>query len=151
MKIIGETIKNAILRKLLEIFPEYYVYKEEQSTLLFPHFFILQLNLSSTEDRKDHYFQTYVMNIRFRQVADVATEPKIEQKLDDVGVKLLTDFTEVEIAGRPVKIREAYYEKVDKVLHYSCQIKIQLEKEKPEEIKMLRLEQETSIKEAKGE
>ncbi len=146
MKLSGETIKNAISEKILEIFPNYYVYKEEQSTLLFPHFFILQLNLSSTEDRKDHYFQTYVMNIRFRQVADVATEPKIEQKLDDVGVQLLTNFTEISLVGRPVKIREAYYEKVDKVLHFSCQIKVQIEKEKPEEAKMLRLEQETNMK-----
>lgn len=146
MKLSGETIKNAISEKILEIFPNYYVYKEEQSTLLFPHFFILQLNLSSTEDRKDHYFQTYVMNIRFRQVADVATEPKIEQKLDDVGVQLLTNFTEISLVGRPVKIREAYYEKVDKVLHFSCQIKVQIEKEKPEEVKMLRLEQETNMK-----
>lgn len=146
MKLSGETIKNAISEKILEIFPNYYVYKEEQSALLFPHFFILQLNLSTTEDRKDHYFQTYVMNIRFRQVADVATEPKIEQKLDDVGVQLLTNFTEISLVGRPVKIREAYYEKVDKVLHFSCQIKVQIEKEKPEEVKMLRLEQETNMK-----
>lgn len=146
MKLSGKTIKNAISEKILEIFPNYYVYKEKQSTLLFPHFFILQLNLSSTEDRKDHYFQTYVMNIRFRQVADVATEPKIEQKLDNVGVQLLTNFTEISLVGRPVKIREAYYEKVDKVLHFSCQIKVQIEKEKPKEVKMLRLEQKTNMK-----
>lgn len=136
MIIIGETIKNAILGKLLELFPNVSVYKEQMTTPDFPHFFILQLNTSSVEDRKDKYFITYLMNIRYREVADVATEAKIEQKLDDIGNELIINFTDVQIGEKPYKIREAYYEKIDGVLHFTCKIKIQVEKEKIQETPM---------------
>ena len=127
----GETIKNAIARELSILYPDIAVYKEEQTTPFdFPHFFILQLNVASTEDRKDRYFITYIMNLRYRQVADVELEPRIEQELDSMGVDLITNFVKVTIDNKPYKLKERYYEKVDKVLHFSCQVKVQVEKEK---------------------
>lgn len=143
----GETIKNAIARELNEIFPEIAVYKEEQSTPYdFPNFFILQLSANTTEDRKDHYFQTYLYNIRYRHVADVETEPRIEQSLDKVGLQLITNFTTITLDNRPYKIRQANYEKVDKVVHFTFQVRVQVEKEKQEKVKMMRLEENTNLK-----
>lgn len=147
MELSGETIKNAIARELNRIFPEIAVYKEEQSTPYdFPNFFILQLSANTTEDRKDHYFQTYLYNVRYRHVADVETEPRIEQNLDKVGQKLITEFTTITLDNRPYKIRQANYEKVDKIVHFTFQVRVQVEKEKQEKVKMQVLEQNTNIK-----
>ena len=146
MRVTGETIKNAIIRKLIELYPDVTVYKEEQTELEFPHIFILQLNVSTEEDRRNHYFQTYIINLRYRQVADVETEPKIEQKLDNMGIDMITNFVEITIDNRPYKIRQAYYEKVDKVLHFSCQVKVQVEKEPETGIKMQELDEKVIVK-----
>lgn len=147
MRILGETIKNAVFGKLQEIFPNITVYKEQVTLPDFPHFFINQLNLSTSEDRKNHYFQTYLMNIRYRQVADVSNEARIEQELDEIGHKLIEEFVDVQLNNRPCKIKEAYYEKVDGVLHFSCQIKIQVEKQKEDTTKMGSLDITVGIKE----
>lgn len=147
MELSGETIKNAISRELNRIFPNIAVYKEEQSTPYdFPNFFILQLSANTTEDRKDHYFQTYLYNVRYRHVADVETEPRIEQSLDRVGLDLITNFTTITLDNRPYKIRQANYEKVDKVVHFTFQVRVQVEKEKAAGVPMRKLEQNTNIK-----
>ena len=146
MELSGETIKNAIARELNEIFPDIAVYKEEQSTPYdFPNFFILQLSANTTEDRKGHYFQTYLYNVRYRHVADVETEPRIEQSLDKVGLQLITNFTTITLDNRPYKIRQANYEKVDKVVHFTFQVRVQVEKEKMAGVPMRKLEQNTNI------
>lgn len=145
MRVTGETVKNAITRKLIELYPDITVYKEEQTILDFPHFFVLQLNVSTEEDRRNHYFQTYIINLRYRQVADVETEPKIEQKLDNMGVDLITNFVDLTIDNRIYKIRQAYYEKVDKVLHFSCQVKLQVEKEPEAGVRMQILDEKVIV------
>ena len=143
----GETIKNAIARELNRIFPDIAVYKEEQSTPYdFPNFYILQLSLNSQEDRKDHYFQTFLYEIRYRQIADVELEPRIEQKLDNVGLQLTTELVRVSINNRPYRILQANYEKVDKVGHFTFQVRVQVEKEKVEEVKMLQVDTNVNIK-----
>ena len=137
----GETIKNAIARELNAIFPDVAVYKEEQTNpYSFPNFFILQLSANTQEDRKDHYFQTFLYNVRYRQVADVETEPKIEQKLDNVGLLLITNFVRITIDNRPYRVLQANYEKVDKVVHFTFQVRVQIEKEPNDEVKMRTLE-----------
>lgn len=145
MRITGETVKNAIIKKLLELYPDVSAYKEEQINLDFPHFFVYQLNVQTVEDRRNHYFQTYIINIRYRQVADVETEPKIEQKLENMGIDLLTNFVDITIDNRIYKIKEAYYEKVDKVLHFSCQVKLQLEKDAETGVKMQILDEKVIV------
>jgi len=143
----SETIKNAIARELNNILPDIFVYKEEQTNPYnFPNFFILQLSVNTIEDRKDHYFQTFLYEIRYRQIADVEKEPKIEQKLDNIGLKLITDFNRVIIDERPYRVLQSNYEKVDKVGHFTFQIRVQVEKEKDEKVKMLVLEQTQKIK-----
>ena len=138
----GEMIKNAIARELNRLFPDIAVYKEEQTNPYdFPNFFILQLSMNSVEDRKDHYFETYLYNIRYRQIADVELDQRIEQHLDNVGNTLINEFKSVIFDDRPYKIKQANYEKVDKVGQFSFQITVQTEKEKSNEnVKMQTLE-----------
>lgn len=138
----GETIKNAISRELNNIFPDIAVYKEEQTNPYeFPNFFVLQLSVNSVEDRKDHYFQTFLYEIRYRHIADVELEPQIERRLDNVGLKLITEFNRITIDDRPYRILQANYEKVDKVGHFTFQVRVQVEKEQEEKVKMLVIEQ----------
>ena len=148
MRLQGETIKNAIVAELNELFPEIAVYKEEQTNPYeFPNFFVLQLSINSQEDRKDHYFETYLFELRYRHVADVELEPKIEQKLDNVGNKLINEFKSVTFDSRPYKIKQANYEKVDKVGHFTFQVMVQTEKEKEQQPLMEHLYQNYEIDE----
>lgn len=143
----GETIKNSIARELNRVFPDIAVYKEEQTNpYQFPNFFILQLSVNSVEDRKDHYFQTFLYEIRYRQIADVELEPQIEKRLDNVGLQLITEFNRIIIDERPYRVLQPNYEKVDKVGHFTFQIRVQVEKEPIEEVKMQVLEENTNIK-----
>ena len=145
--LLGETIKNSIARELNRIFPDIAVYKEEQTNpYQFPNFFVLQLSINSVEDRKGHYFQTFLYEIRYRHIADVELEPQIERYLDSVGLQLTTELNRVIIDERPYRILQANYEKVDKVGHFTFQIRVQVEKEKDEKVKMLQLEQTQKIK-----
>ena len=139
----GETIKNAIARELNKIFPDIAVYKEEQTNPFeFPHFFILQLSASSQEDRKDHYFQTFLFNVRYRHIADVELEPRIEQNLDSVGLKLITEFNRITLDNGPYRVLQVNYEKVDKVVHFTFQIKVQVVKEPEDGIKMQKIKEQ---------
>lgn len=142
----GETIKNSIARELGQIFPNIAVYKEEQTTPYdFPNFFVLQLSMNSKEDRKDHYFQTFLYEVRYRHIADVELEPRIERYLDDVGLSLITNLVRVSIDDRPYRVLQSNYDKVDKVGHFTFQVRVQVEKEKDEKVKMLVLKQNLSI------
>lgn len=143
----GETIKNSIARELNRIFPDIAVYKEEQTNPYnFPNFFIYELSINSREDRKDHYFQTFLYEIRYRHIADVEREPKIERYLDDVGLKLITELNRVIIDNRPYRVLQSNYDKAEKVGHFTFQVQVQVEKEPIEKVKMLILEQNQNIK-----
>jgi len=147
----GETIKNAIVTELNELFPNIAVYKEEQTNPYdFPNFFVLQLSMNSREDRKDHYFETYLYEVRYRHIADVELEPRIEQRLDNIGNTLINEFKSVTFDNRPYKIRQVNYEKVDKVGHFTFQVMVQTEKAKPQEPKLGKLEVNTYLKEIGG-
>ena len=142
----GETIKNAIARELNAIFPDIAVYKEEQTNPYeFPNFFILQLSINSIEDRKDHYFQTFLFEVRYRHIADVELEPQIEKRLDNVGLQLITELNRITLDNRPYRILQSNYDKVDKVGHFTFQVRVQVEKEPIEKVKMLQIEKKINI------
>lgn len=131
--IYGETIKTAFATRLLELFPDVKVYKEKEDEQdIFPNFFILQLTLNSEEDRKDHYWLTYYVTVRYRQVADINTEPKLQQKLDDIASEMIINLVDIPINGKPVKLRNCNCEKVDGVLHFFANVTVQVVKEKPQ-------------------
>ena len=131
--IYGETIKSAFATRLLELFPDVKVYKEKEDEQdIFPNFFILQLTLNSQEDRKDHYWLTYYVTVRYRQVADINTEPKLQQKLDDIASEMIINLVDIPINEKPVKLRNCNCEKVDGVLHFFANVTVQVVKEKPQ-------------------
>lgn len=151
--IYSETVKSAFAQRLAELFPEVAIYKEKEDEAdAFPNFFILLLTLTSTEDRKDHYWHNYFITIRYRQVADINTELKLQQKLDKIGIDLITNLVDIPIDGKPIKLKNCNIEKVDGVLHFFANVTIQVVKEKEKYEKFQQLQQNINlVQQVKGE
>lgn len=123
-EIVGETIKSAISIKLGEIFDNPIRYKEAVTALKYPHFFINQVTLTNTPaGLGDRIKLDYLVNIRYRYVSDVATVSNIQQKLDEIGLKLCAELTEIQLE-RPVKTYNRNYEKADGVLQFFCNVTV---------------------------
>ena len=118
MLIDSEDVKQAIVQKLLELFPDIAVYKEAKTNIVYPHFFVYQITLSIEEERKDYYLLSYSMEIRYRVASDSSTDLKLEQNLDNMGLKLLQGFNIIDFEEEKIRCKDKRYEKVDGVLHF---------------------------------
>lgn len=132
-EIIGETVKSATSVKLGEVFGESTKrYKEAIVKMEYPNFFIHQLSANIREDTKNRWFLDYLINIRYRYVKDTSNINDLEQKLDEIALKLMTEFTEIQLE-RPIKVKNVRYEKVDGVLQFFFNVSVQVKKELQEE------------------
>lgn len=124
-EIIGETVKSAISIKLGQIFGTDTVrYKEAITKLKYPHFFINQVTLTHEPAGLGNRIKLdYLINIRYRYSEDIATVTNLQQKLDDIGLKLCTEFTDIQLE-RPVKTYNRNYEKDEGVLQFFCNITV---------------------------
>ena len=118
MFIDSEDVKQAITQRLLEIFPDITVYKEAKTNIVYPHFFVYQINVSDTEERKNYHLLSYSMEIRYRVASDSSTDLKLEQNLDNVGLKLLQGFNIIDFEDEKIRCKDKSIEKVDGVLHF---------------------------------
>lgn len=138
-EIIGETVKSATSIKLGEIFGEDTKrYKENVTNPTYPNFFIQQLTQNITPDTKDRWMIDYLITIRYRYVKDITTVTDLEQKLDEVGLKLCTEFTELQLE-RPVKVKNARYEKDEGILHFFFNVSVQIKRQTEEKPKQEKL------------
>ena len=124
MLIDSEDVKQAITQRLLELFPDVAVYKEAKTNVVYPHFFVYQINVSSEEERKDYFLLHYSMEIRYRVASDSSTDLKLEQNLDNMGLKLLQGFNIIDFQDEKVRCKEKSIEKVDGMLHFFFTIDI---------------------------
>lgn len=144
--IYGESVKAGFVERLSSLFPNIPIFKEkEDETDQFPNFFILQLNLNTEEDRKDHYFLTYFMTIRYRQAADINQVTKLQQKLDDVGTSMIVNLVDIPIDNKTFKLKSRYYEKIDGVVHFFANVTVQVAKEKMIYPKLNEMKLETKL------
>lgn len=118
MLIDSEDVKQAIVQKLLELFPDITVYKEAKTNIVYPHFFVYQITLSAEEERKNYHLLSYSMEIRYRVASDSSTDLKLEQNLDSMGLKLLQGFNIIDFEEEKIRCKDKRYEKVDGVLHF---------------------------------
>lgn len=133
--IVGESVKSATSLKLGEIFDEKTIrYKESVVNVEYPHFFIAQPNLQITPVGRTRMQLDYLINIRYRVASDTATVTNLEQKLDEIGFKLCTELTTLDI-NKPVRTKNRRYEKVDGVLQFFFEITLFAYPEEPEEVK----------------
>lgn len=124
MIIQSEDVKQAIVKKLLEIAPNVIVYKEAKTTPVYPHFFVYQINLTDTDERKNYHILSYSMTIRYRVSSDPSTDLKLEQNLDNMSLKLMQGFNVIDFGDSKIRCVEKNTEKVDGVLHFFCTLKI---------------------------
>lgn len=122
MLIDSEDIKQAISQRLLELFPDIAVYKEAKTNIVFPHFFLYQINVSDQEQGKNYHLLSYSMEIRYRTTSDPSTDLKLQQNLDSMSLKLLQGFNIIDFENKKIKCTEKSTEKVEGVLHFFCTI-----------------------------
>lgn len=138
-EIIGETIKSATSLKLGQIFGNPKRYKESVVNVQYPHFFIKEVSLDVTHKGKDRLQLDYLMNIRYRIAEDLSLVTNINQQLDEVGLKLCTELTELNLE-RPTKTKNRTYEKDDGVLQFFFNITVFATPQTEEEEKFKELE-----------
>lgn len=128
-EIIGETIKSATSIKIGEIFkvptgqvdpqgnPTYIYptrYKENVTNMKYPNFHIIQVNVNVSHSSRNRLQLDYLINVQYRVAENVETITNLQQKLDEVGLKLCAELTELDLE-LPTKTKNRYYEKADGV------------------------------------
>lgn len=135
-EVIGESIKSATSIKLSDIFGDgVRRYKESITNIQYPNFFIYQVSQDITPDTRNRWNIGYLMNVRYRYVEDVETVTNLEQQLDAISLKLLTEFTEIQLE-RPLKVKNARCEKADGVLQFFFNVDVRVKRELTEDEKM---------------
>lgn len=148
MVIDSEDVKQAVVERLLEIFPDVAVYKEAKANVVYPHFFVYQVNLIDSGERMNHHLLYYSMEIRYRTAADSSTDLKLQQNLDNVGLKLSSNFNIIEFEDSKVKCIDKSTEKSDGSLLFYFGIRIPVTEVSYEEyVKQGRLSPRISIQE----
>lgn len=133
MIIESEDVKQAIAERLLELFPEVNVYKEAKTNVLYPHFFIYQVNFMDEKERKDHFILYYMMEVRYRVAADPSTDLTLQRDLDKIALKLLQGFDIIDMEDEKVWCTDKSIEKSDGVLLFTMTIAIMVKKVSGEE------------------
>ena len=145
-EVIGETVKSATSIKLGNIFGATTIrYKEAITNIQYPNFFIYQVSQDITPDTRNRWNIDYLMNVRYRYVEDIETVTNLEQQLDAVSLKLLTEFTEIQLE-RPLKVKNARCEKADGVLQFFFNVTVRVKRELTEDEKMELLELNERLK-----
>lgn len=124
MLIDSEDVKQAIAQRLLNLFPNVTVYKEAKTKVLYPHFFIYQISIVDTEERKNYHKLSYSMEIRYRVASDPSTNLKLQQNIDEMSLKLLQNFNIIDFENEKIRVKNKTTEKVDGVLHFTFTIDI---------------------------
>lgn len=140
------SVTSGLVIELGKIFP-YTRYREvvPAQRIEYPHFFVNQLTVSATTERRNHWIIEYLANIRYHVAADPASvSGSLQQRLDDVSIKLLSELDYIYWDGIPVRIKNPRTEKVDGVLHHFCNISVMANK--PVEHDPLQGQFETIIK-----
>lgn len=146
-EIIGESVKSATSIKLGEIFgTDIKRYKESVTNVQYPNFFIYQVSANITPTTRNRWNIDYLINIRYRYVQDVETVTNLEQNLDAMALDLMAQFTEIQLE-RPIKVRNARYEKADGVLQFFFNVTVMIKRQLTEDEKMRILTLNEKLKE----
>lgn len=138
----SEEVKNAIAARLMQIAQGTAVYKEAISAPRYPHFFVHQINVNDSEERKRRHILTYSFDVRYRVTSDSSTDLKLEQNLDAMALKLMANFNIIDCNDIKLRCEGKNYEKVDGVLHFFMKIAVHIYDEQNEEsVKMQQLDE----------
>ena len=117
-EVIGESVKSAISIKLGEIFGNSTKrYKEKVTKMQYPNFFIYIVNPSITPNTQNRWHIDYLVNIKYRVAEDTTNVTNLQQQLDDIAFRLMTEFTEIQ------------FEKVDGVLEFMFNLTLRVQRQ----------------------
>lgn len=133
MELHSEDVKEAIIKRLLEIAPDVEVYKEATTNVKYPHFFVHQINVTDEEERKDYHLLSYSMDIRYRTVSDPSTDLRLNQNLAEMRMKLLVNFNTIDFEDSKIKCKDKSVENENGVLHFFTTLQILAKLDKNEE------------------
>lgn len=150
-ELVATSVTSALGIRIREIFPGITWYRETvpAQLLVFPHFFVNQLTLDMQPERQNHWFVNYFATIRYREVSDPASiTGSLQERLDAVGIKLMSELENIAWNDVPVTIRNPRIEKIDGVLHWFGNINVLATKPLPELIKQMKLDINTNLQKA---
>ena len=124
MLIESEDVKQAIVERLLELFPDVAVYKEANTNVVYPHFFVHQVNLIDESERQGRHLLYYYMEIRYRVASDPSTNLNLQRDLDEKTLKLSQGFNIIDFEDEKVRCTNKSFEKSDGVLLFTMTIVI---------------------------
>ena len=124
----GEDVKQAVVERLLEVFPNVAVYKEAVTNVAYPHFFVNQVTLIDLEERKNVHLLHYSIEIRYRITPDSSTDLTLQRDLDNIGLKLLQSFDIIDLEDEKVRCTDKSIEKNDGVLFFYFGVQIMARK-----------------------
>ena len=133
MELHSEDVKEAIIKRLLEIAPDVQVYKEAVTNPKYPHFFVHQINVTDEEERKDHHIIKYMMDIRYRTTSDPSTDLRLNQNLAEMAMRLLVNFNIIDFDDSKIKCNDKSVENEDGVLHFFTTLRVLAKLDKNEE------------------
>lgn len=143
IEIKSDDVKEAVVKKLIEVFPGMAVYKEAVTTPSYPHFFVYQTGVVDTEERSGYHILSYSMDVRYREASDPSTVSKLQQRLDNVGFALLLNFDLLDFNDSLIRCVDKSLEKNDGVLHFMCTFTpLAKKKNNVENIKQMKMKME---------
>ena len=123
----SEDVKNAIINKLLDIAPQYDVYKEAVTSPKYPHFFVHLIKVDDTPLRAGYHNLRYSFDLRYRVASDPSADLRLQADLDEMALQLMTYFNLIECSdGTKYRVEEKDYEKTDGVLHFFFKVTAQI-------------------------
>ena len=96
IEITGDTVKSAVGKQIKKIFPDAIWYKDSITNPKYPNFYVNQVQLLASPDRRNRWFLQYLFSVEYRINKDPSSEANINTKLDDVGLKLLYGMDNLE-------------------------------------------------------
>ena len=155
-EIIGESIKSATSIRLGELFDNPIRYKENITNQQYPNFHIIQINTNITP--RQHLPESvlnndlrrvqidYSMNIQYRVASDTELITNLRQRLDEIGLKLVSEFNYITL-DRPMWVTNSRYEIVDGVLQFFFNVAVFATLEQQDDPTMEDLTIEENLKE----
>lgn len=123
-EIWSEDIKNALTDRIMRIAPGVRIYKEASSAPEYPHFFIHQISVDDTEERRRYHRLSYSFDIRYRAASDSSTVANLQRELDSVALRLFSGLCIIECGDGKIRCEAKSCEKTDGVLHFFVTVKV---------------------------
>lgn len=126
-ELIATSVTSGLVIALGEIFTGVTRYRETLPAhlLVYPHWFINQLTISTQAERRNHWMVDYLATARYHVAADPSSVVgSLQQQLDDASIKILSELEYIYFGDMPVRVTGLRTEKVDGVLHVFCNISV---------------------------